>query len=79
MVASADFNFAPPPAQLLSPPIWKAFFPNDTMSSAYLELLKDTRSRREVTTGGAAIGRLRHPRTASARPCTVIVCQSLAG
>jgi hypothetical protein len=41
MVASADFNFAPPPAQLLSPPIWKAFFPNDTMSSAYLELLKE--------------------------------------
>jgi hypothetical protein len=41
LVTTADFNFAPPPEQLLSPPIWKAFFPNDTMSTAYLELLKE--------------------------------------
>jgi hypothetical protein len=39
-VRSADFVFAPPPDQLLPVSIWKAFFPKDTMSAAYLELLK---------------------------------------
>jgi hypothetical protein len=39
-VRSADFVFAPPPDQLLPVSTWKAFFPKDTMSEAYLELLK---------------------------------------
>ena len=38
-VRAADFNFAPPPDQLLPVPVWKAFFPKDTISPAYAELL----------------------------------------
>lgn len=41
MVRSADFNFAPPPDQLLPVSIWKAFFPKQTVSAAYIDLLKE--------------------------------------
>jgi hypothetical protein len=41
LVRSADFNFAPPPEQLLPVSIWKAFFPKQTVSAAYMDLLKE--------------------------------------
>jgi hypothetical protein len=41
LVRSADFNFAPPPDQLLPVPIWNAFFPKQTVSPDYLKLLKE--------------------------------------
>ncbi len=40
IVTKQDFNFAPPPTQLLPIPIWKAFFPTQTISPAYAALLK---------------------------------------
>ena len=39
IVSKADFVFAPPPTQLLSVSVWKAFFPKQAMSAAYLDLL----------------------------------------
>jgi hypothetical protein len=41
LVRSADFNFAPPPDQLLPVAIWNAFFPKQSVSPAYLKLLKE--------------------------------------
>ena len=40
MVSTQDFVFAPPPKQLLSVAIWKAFFPKQTITSAYEQLLR---------------------------------------
>ncbi len=40
MVARQDFVFAPPPEQLLSISIWKAFFRNQHISPAYVRLLR---------------------------------------
>ena len=39
MVSKQDFVFAPPPKQLLSVAIWKAFFPRQTIAPAYAQLL----------------------------------------
>ena len=39
MVSKSDFVFAPPPVQLLPAAVWKAFFPKQAMSPAYLALL----------------------------------------
>ncbi len=40
MVSKQDFVFAPPPKQLLSVAIWKAFFPRQTIAPAYAQLLR---------------------------------------
>ena len=40
MVSKQDFVFAPPPQQLLSVAIWKAFFPKQTIAPAYAQLLR---------------------------------------
>ena len=40
MVSKQDFVFSPPPKQLLSIAIWKAFFPKQTIAPAYAQLLR---------------------------------------
>lgn len=40
MVAKQDFVFAPPPRQLLSDSVWKAFFPKQHIAPVYAQLLR---------------------------------------
>ncbi len=40
IVSKQDFVFAPPPKQLLSAAIWKAFFPKQPIAPAYAQLLR---------------------------------------
>jgi hypothetical protein len=40
LVSKQDFVFAPPPKQLLSVAIWKAFFPKQPVTPAYAQLLR---------------------------------------